>query len=420
MSERETRLSLIAPTDLSSAVAAVGPGPLTEDAVAAHLAPLFSKTLARPGSYLATHSLGRPLDAVERDLAEGAALWQHALTAAWEPWLAEEHSYRVALAALCHAPGPHCIVPRVSAGPALRTVLNMLPAQARVLSTTGEFTSIAMLLAQYASLLRIRLTLASPSAGRDQDRFETEVLCEAVREQAVRGEAYALVVVSHVFFATGQLLPHVHELARACHESGSRLLIDSYHSLGALPVDVSAMECDYLVGGCYKYLRAGPGAAFLYLSPGVLAAGLRPLDTGWFALESEWQTDQGPRLRQGADAFLEGTPPVLTYYQARSGLAFAQALGVDRLRAYSLAQLARLRTLLGDRGVAAEGGDAEHGAFLVVRHPEAQRLAARLVAQGITVNARGAYLRLCPDCLTRDDELVAASDAVAAACRDLQ
>jgi hypothetical protein len=43
--------------------AALGPGPLTEERVREHVAPLFSRTLAanRGRIYLANHSLGRPL-----------------------------------------------------------------------------------------------------------------------------------------------------------------------------------------------------------------------------------------------------------------------------------------------------------------------------------------------------------------------
>ena len=68
-----------APDGLSieAAVAALGNGPLTEAALAAHIAPLFSRMrdAAPDRVYLANHSLGRPLDATEQDLGEGVAAW---------------------------------------------------------------------------------------------------------------------------------------------------------------------------------------------------------------------------------------------------------------------------------------------------------------------------------------------------------
>ena len=50
------------------------------------------------------------------------------------------------------------------------------------------------------------------------------------------------------------------------------------------------------------------------------AAGTSTLDIGWFAKESRSFTRAGSAaLRDGGDAWLESTPPVLTYYQARAG-----------------------------------------------------------------------------------------------------
>ena len=111
---------------MTDAVAALGPGALSEDSLRLHIFPLFSRTLAAPGIYLANHSLGRPLDQTEDDLREGFQLWQSKLGNAWDAWLAEEHAHRSRIAQLIHAPRPDCIIPKVSAGQGLRTVLNAL------------------------------------------------------------------------------------------------------------------------------------------------------------------------------------------------------------------------------------------------------------------------------------------------------
>jgi kynureninase len=111
-------------------------------------------------------------------------------------------------------------------------------------------------------------------------------------------------------------------------------------------------------------------------------------------------------LKQGGDAFLESTPPVLTWYQARSGQQFTLAIGVERLRAYSLHQLGALREYLAAAGVdSVIGGDASHGAFLAIGLACATQMPPLLQEQGIITDARGEWLRLCPDCLTRDEEM---------------
>src|SRR4029434_2125636 len=95
------------------------------------------------------------------------------------------------------------------------------------------------------------------------------------------------------------------------------------------------------------------------------------------------------------------------FYQARAGQRFALAMGVERLRAHSLAMQARLASLLRERGFAAQGGTADRVAYVVVVEDRAEDWARALEADGVIVDARGCYLRLCPDILTTDSELVA-------------
>ena len=381
------------------AVAKLGGGPLQEDSIERYIAPLFSRVLSTNSSYLANHSLGRPLDAMADDIAEATALWYSKLGDAWDAWLEEQQAFRTRIASLIGATRVDCIIPKTSAGQGLRTVLNALHGKPRVITTRGEFDSIDVILKQYAALDRIELRWVEPDTQGD---FSIGSLIDAVNDGA------DLVVVSQVMFMTGQIIQGLDTLAEVCHQRGTRLLVDSYHAVGVIPVDVVQLGADYMIGGSYKYLRGGPGACFLYIAPKVLEDGLRPLDTGWFANADTfaYQRPEPPVLKSGGDAFLESTPPVLTWYQARSGQEFALAMGVDRLRAYSLKQLVALRGYLADTGVdTVTGGDEGHGAFLTIRLADAMEFPGRLEREGIICDARGEWLRLCPDCLTREEEL---------------
>src|ERR1700760_1492213 len=121
-------------------------GLFTEEHLRLHVFPLFSNTLSVPGIYLANHSLGRPLDQTEEDLREGFRLWQARLGDAWDQWLEEEQGHRSRLAQLIGASRYDCVVPKTSAGQGLRAVLNALPGVPRVVSTTGEFDSVDLIL----------------------------------------------------------------------------------------------------------------------------------------------------------------------------------------------------------------------------------------------------------------------------------
>jgi len=398
--------------NIMDAIAALGDGPLQEEAIAEHVAPLFSRVLATDRIYLANHSLGRPLDRMEQDVAEGIALWYGKLGDAWDGWLAEREAFRGRIARIIGAERPDCIVPRDSAGQALRAVLNALPGRPRVVSTRGEFDSVDKILKQYAAKGRIEARWVEPD---ELDEFSAEALIREVE----RGGA-DLVVVSLVMFMTGQLMSGLDELSKACHAKGARLLVDVYHAVGIVPVDVQKIGADFAIGGSYKYLRGGPGGGYLYLSSNVLESGLRPLDTGWFANEDMlgFRRPDPPVLRSGGDAFLEGTPAVLPWYQARSGAGFVLAIGVHRLREYSLRQLRALLGYLEEAGVTGvAGGDDRHGGFLSIRLRNAMEIPKLLERDGIICDARGEWLRLCPDCLTRGSELRRAALSLAEALR---
>ncbi len=395
--------------ELEAAVAAMGPGPLTESALQRHVAPLFSRVRAgfRDRIYLANHSLGRPLDAVDGDVREGMAAWHTHMGDAWDAWDAEMRAFRDRLARLLHAPRDDCVVPKASAGQGLRAILNTFDKVPRIVATRGEFDSLDVILREYARRGRITLAFVEP---RDSGRFETADIVSAM------GTRVDLVVISQVIFNTGQRLADLPDIVAATHRAGGHLLLDVYHALGVFPVDVTALDIDFAVGGSYKYLRGGPGACFLYLHPRHLDGSLRTLDIGWFAKRDPFAyvRPDPPQYAEGGDAFLESTPPVLPFYQARAGQRLALALGVDRIRAHSLEMQRRLAGQLRDRGFVADGGTEDRGAFVVVNDPRAEALARELRAGAVIADARGPWLRFCPDILSVDAELLTAAERLAA------
>ena len=397
---------------IQHSVAQLGAGPLTEAGVRTHLSPLFSRVLARDASrsYLANHSLGRPLDAMDEDVHEATSAWYERLGDAWTPWAAELAAHRRRFAALLGAPRAECIVPKTSAGAGLRAVLNSHDRRVRVLATRGEFDSLDVILREYARRGRIELAFVEFDGD---GMFDEDALVAAI----VPGTE--LVVVSQAMFMTGQLLRSPAALVERAHAVGAKVLLDVYHALGVVPVDIDAIGADFAVGGSYKYLRGGPGACFLYVAPRHLDAGLATLDIGWFAKQDPfaYARPDPPLFANGGDAWMESTPAVLPWFQARSGQVFTLAVGVERLRAYSLTQQRMLVQLLEGVGIAALGGQADRGAFLAVRRDDATTLASALGERGIDVDARGAWLRLCPDVLTGTDELQRAAAALGALCR---
>ncbi|HEY5896861.1 MAG TPA: aminotransferase class V-fold PLP-dependent enzyme [Burkholderiales bacterium] len=362
---------------------------LTEQWLRAEVWPRFSRVLAREEIYLANHSLGRPLDRTAEDVRGALDAWYSDLDRAWKTWLEARERFRALTAGLVKARRADCIIPKTSAGQGLRAVLNSFNSKIKVATSDGEFDSIDFILRVYRERGRIELKITpwtelSP-AGAD------------------------LIVLSTVMFRTGEVVKHLPRLIHDAHTAGALVLLDVYHHAGVLPLDLDALGADFAIGGSYKYLRGGPGACWLYVRPGLVDS-MRTLDTGWFAKKEAfaYARPEPPEFGAGGDAWLESTPPVLAPFQALAGLELTLELGVERLRAYSLAQKALLCDLLPE----ARGVGADHGPFLTITHPRAAQIAGLLEKKGVKIDARGEYLRICPDILTSRAELERAADVI--------
>jgi len=387
--------------EIQEHVAALGLGPLEESSLVRSIHPLFSRVLQREEIYLANHSLGRPLDQTATDVQQALAFWYDDVDGAWDPWLDEIQAFRGRIAQLIHAPREDCIIPKSSAGQGLRAILNCFDEKIQVVTTTAEFGSIDHILKVYAKRDRIELICVGPD---DHGVYHEKDILAAV------GESTSLVVVSMVLFTTGQCLTELAKLVSEAQTRGARVLVDLYHAAGAMPIDVEALGTDFAIGGCYKYLRGGPGACWLYVHPRHLTGSLTTLDTGWFAQPQPFafQRPEAPQFAEGGNAFLESTPPILPYYQAKAGLTFTLAMGVDRLRAYSLKIQARLMELLKEHHIQPIGQADWRGAFLAIADKSADAVASQLKKLKIIVDARDGLIRVCPDILTTDEELVEA------------
>lgn len=382
-------------------------GPITGEYVHQWVKPLFSEVLYREEVYLANHSLGRPLDQTRMDVAEGMSHWYADMDTAWDAWVVEMDVWRSATAALLGLDRRDCVVPRTSCGQALRAVLNSFSSKKliRVVTSDQEFDSIDFVLRAYHEAQRADVTFV-PSGRRCGAPW---VDAGKVAEQVLPGTD--LLVISAVTFSTGQIVKGLNELVSRAHSVGAMVLVDAYHAVGVVPFGLG--EADYAMGGSYKYLRGGPGACWLAVHPRHLGVdGPKTLDTGWFAKEDTFGYGRGDeaRRKRGGDGWLESTPAVLPFYQARAGLRFMREVGVDRMREYCLGRTSGLRAGLREAGlpVLDTGDDQDFGGFVCVAHPRAVEAADRLRARMVNTDARGGYVRFGPDILTTDEETAAA------------
>ncbi|MHB8636030.1 MAG: aminotransferase class V-fold PLP-dependent enzyme [Fimbriimonadaceae bacterium] len=386
-------------------------GPLSESALREHVWPLFSASLARPGIYLANHSLGRPLDRMAVDVAEFCSLWYEDMDQAWDAWQSEQLRFTTLVERLIGA-APGTVTQRASAGQGLRAVLNSFHAgrSVQVVTTAGEFDSIDFILRAYVQAGRASVKWVDLAADGVVGRVDPKAILAAVSAET------DLVVVSHVLFGTGHIFPNLRDFIAACRGRGAAVLVDLYHSAGVLPIDVSHLGAAFAVGGSYKYLRGGPGAAWLYIAPEVLDSGCSTVDTGWFAKAETFDYRRGDAIRRrpGIGGWAESTPPVIATYQARSGVTFTLEVGVERVRAYSLERQGLLRSILKEAGLPVFEPDPPEafGAFSLLRSDDAKQVCEKAAAKGVTVDCRGQMIRVCPDILNHAEEFENAAQIV--------
>jgi len=301
------------------------------------------------------------------------------------------------------APNTHDLVVRwLSALPLLQ--------RPKIVTTDAEFHSLRRQLARFGEAgLEIVQVPAAPAC----DVGWRLAQCIDARTSAV--------AISLVFYTTGEIAQGLRALADRCRELGAELLIDAYHALNVLPVDLFALgiEHAYVTGGGYKYMQLGEGNAFLRLPP---ECALRPLLTGWWA---EWrQTGSTPGdgpvfYPDGPDRFAGATYDPTSHYRAAEVLDF---FARESLTPEFLAEVNRhQRRLLTERFDALDldprrvrrdlgvGSDAATG-FVSLIAPDATRISTQLRARGVGCDARGDRLRFGPAPYHCDTQLCDAID----------
>src|SRR5262245_15594082 len=348
-------------------------------------------------TYLISHSLGpMPLEA-ERRLVQYASTWNTRGIRAWgEGWWELPLTVGDRIARLIGAPPGSTVMHQ-----------NVTIAEAVVLSCfdlRGERRRIVYEEENFPSVRYLHQ--AQRGAEIVVCRDENEIV-EAIDERTL------LVPISHVIFKTGRI-QDVEPIIERAHEVGAFVVLDAYQSVGAVPLDVTALGVDFAVGGSVKWLCGGPGAAWLYIRPD-LAGRLEPTLVGWQAHKRPFGFEPELEYAEGAWRFLTGTPNVPALYAATAGYDIVEEIGLDRIRAKSVRQTELLIELLDEAGfeVVSPLETARRGGSVVVRTPDFPAVHAELEARNILCDFRpDAGLRLGPHFFNTDEELERAVSAM--------
>jgi selenocysteine lyase/cysteine desulfurase len=96
-------------------------------------------------------------------------------------------------------------------------------------------------------------------------------------------DSTALVSVDYVSGFNG-FVERIKEISKIAHDHEALLVVDAFHAVSALPVNVKTLAIDVLLAGFSKWMCGPPGAACLYVD-GKLLGKLDPSYIGWQGIE---------------------------------------------------------------------------------------------------------------------------------------
>lgn len=127
----------------------------------------------------------------------------------------------------------------------------------------------------------------------EQGRFSLSALEAAISPRT------KLIAVTHIASTAGGILP-VEEIGKIARKHHILYLVDACQSVGHVPVDVKAIDCDMLSVTGRKYLRAPRGTGFLYVRKAIQDK-LQVLFMDGFS--TEWVNEQDYKLKSNARRF---------------------------------------------------------------------------------------------------------------------
>jgi kynureninase len=347
-------------------------------------------------TYLINHSLGAMPRGVEERLAEYARMWRERGVRAWgEGWWELPMTVGDQIGRIVGAPpGTVCMHQNVSVAEAIVLSCFQGSERNRIVYEAANFPSV-----RYVYQAQRHLEVVACETPDE--------LLESFDERTL------LVPVQHVLFKSGEI-QDVESIVERAHAVGALVVLDAYQSAGTVPLDVSALDVDFAVGGSVKWLCGGPGAGWLYVR-GDLIDSLEPAATGWQAHARPFAFEPELEYAEGIARFLTGTPNVPALYAATAGYDLIEEIGVARIRANSLRQTELLIHEAEARGfdIRSPREPDRRGGTVTVHVPDFEAVHRELGERQVLCDFRpDVGIRLGPHYYNTDDDVVRALDEI--------
>ena len=315
----------------------------------------------------------------------------------WDAWLERREAVRRRVARLVGAePDEIAFVPNTSTG--MNLIADLLEGDGPVLSDELEFPAVTL------PWIHRGVPVRFVAAAEGVLRLESFAVGEAPHA--------ATLAISHVQFSNG-CRQDLDAFGRI--KGGRHFVVCGSQSLGAFPVDVRRSRIDALASAGHKWLCAGYGVGFCYVSRALVAA-RPPRAVGWLSGEDPFAFDNRQLRVLASNARTElGCPPFGPIFALGAAVAYLAGIGIAQIAERVLTLNMYLTTRLSRESfeILSPGGEHRSGETLV-RVPQPARASRYLRERGVQVTEKPEGVRISTHFYNNEHEVDTCVEALVA------
>jgi selenocysteine lyase/cysteine desulfurase len=227
------------------------------------------------------------------------------------------------------------------------------------------------------------------------------------------GSKTKLLTISSVQFSNGFRID-LKKVGELCRANGILLCVDAIQSLGALPMNVTDCNIDFLAADGHKWLLSTEGTGIFYCRNKHVGT-INPPLIGWKSVQNANDFDRiAFRLKNDALRFEEGSSNTLGIIALGAALDLLFEVGIERIEHAVLELGALIREMAELRGleVKTPREEAERGGITSIAGDfDSEFVRDSLRKQAIMVNVRDKALRISPHFYNTREDIVAFFEA---------
>jgi cysteine desulfurase/selenocysteine lyase len=308
-----------------------------------------------------------------REMMEGA-------DALWDEWLVQREQVRRRVAAFINA-DPEEIALTTNTSSGMNIIVDALEGSGEVISCDLEFPVSTITWLHRG--IPVHLIKAVDGVLHSED----------VRREM--SERTAIICLSHVQYSNG-FRSSLEELGRV--KGRHALVVNASQSAGAFEIDVRRMQIDALCATGHKWLLAGYGSGFVYLSRKLLEE-TRARAIGWMSLEDPFEMGNKEfQIRRDAAARTEwGCPHFAGIFALGASLDYLSKIGAQNIEGRVLSLNRHLTERLAEAGWRVLSPLSDEGwrsGETLVQAERPKRVVAHLARRGISVTEKPEGIRV--------------------------